>query len=55
MRRHQKPLTVTAASAALLTALGAAMAQQTAIPPGGPNSGQSNNERLPGSRNSTNH
>jgi len=54
MRRYQKQLTVTAASAALLAAIGAAMAQQTAIPEGGPNSGQSNNERLTGIQDNTN-
>jgi len=54
MRRYQKQMTATAASAALLAAIGAAMAQQTAIPPGGPDSGQSNNERLTGIQDNTN-
>ena len=54
MRRYQKQLTVTAASAALLTAIGAAMAQQTAVPPGRPDSGQSNDERLTGIQDNTN-
>ena len=54
MRRYQKHLTASAASAALLAALGAAMAQQTPQPQGGPDSGMSNNERRTGIENNTN-
>jgi hypothetical protein len=53
MRRTQKQLTMTAAGA-LLAALGAAMAQQTPRPVGGPDSAQSNNERQTGIQNNTN-
>jgi len=53
MRRHQKQFPVTAASAALLTAIGAAMAQQVPMPPASRDSGQRSNERQAGRQYST--